>query len=146
MNLKTKYIQSGVDPVYVNITGDTMTGALVLSSNPTEPLQAATKQYVDQLISSVGGSPPSVLTLSSNTTLNSNSGIVLVNATTGPRSITLASPTTGTILHIKKIDQTLNTVTITPPTGTIDGLNNGLLKFQYDSLTITTDGSNYYIV
>jgi hypothetical protein len=35
------------DADYVNVTGDTMTGALTLAADPTEDLQAATKQYVD---------------------------------------------------------------------------------------------------
>ena len=35
----------------VSKTGDTMTGALTLSGDPTEALHAATKQYVDNLIS-----------------------------------------------------------------------------------------------
>ena len=39
---------------YVKKTGDTMTGPLVLPGNPTQNLQAATKQYVDA--SSGGGS------------------------------------------------------------------------------------------
>ena len=34
---------------YVKRTGDTMTGPLVLPGDPTEDLQAATKQYVDNL-------------------------------------------------------------------------------------------------
>lgn len=33
---------------YVKLSGDTMTGPLILSGNPTEPLQAATKGYVDE--------------------------------------------------------------------------------------------------
>lgn len=36
-----------LDNRYVNISGDTMTGALTLASNPTINLHAATKQYVD---------------------------------------------------------------------------------------------------
>lgn len=39
-------------PAYVKKAGDTMTGPLVLPSDPTENLQAATKKYVD---SKVGG-------------------------------------------------------------------------------------------
>lgn len=35
---------------YVKKTGDTMSGALVLPSDPSEPLQASTKQYVDSVI------------------------------------------------------------------------------------------------
>lgn len=35
------------DADYVNTSGDTMTGALALAGDPTDPLDAATKQYVD---------------------------------------------------------------------------------------------------
>lgn len=35
---------------YVQIVGDTMTGALILSGDPVQALQAATKQYVDNLV------------------------------------------------------------------------------------------------
>lgn len=39
--------------------GATMTGPLVLAGNPTENLQAATKQYVDSITAGSGGSVPS---------------------------------------------------------------------------------------
>lgn len=38
---------TGGDPDKVDVAGDTMTGPLVLPGNPTLPLHAATKQYVD---------------------------------------------------------------------------------------------------
>ena len=40
---------------YVQKSGDTMTGPLVLPGDPTAPLQAAEKQYVDAQIASVAG-------------------------------------------------------------------------------------------
>lgn len=39
--------------VFVNLTGDTMTGFLTLNADPVEALQASTKQYVDLLVSDV---------------------------------------------------------------------------------------------
>lgn len=41
------------DARYVNITGDTMTGPLNLSGNPTQPAHAATKDYVDAFQSGI---------------------------------------------------------------------------------------------
>ena len=38
---------AGVPDIYVERSGDTMTGPLVLPGDPTTDLQAATKQYVD---------------------------------------------------------------------------------------------------
>ncbi len=40
---------------YVMVTGDTMTGPLVLPGDPTAPLQASDKQYVDEQIAGVSG-------------------------------------------------------------------------------------------
>lgn len=49
MTIPAKFVQAGIDPRYVNVTGDTMTGPLVLHANPTQGLQAATKAYVDSM-------------------------------------------------------------------------------------------------
>lgn len=40
---------------FVTKTGDTMLGPLVLSGNPTQPLQAVTKQYADLALRTAGG-------------------------------------------------------------------------------------------
>ena len=36
-----------IDNIFVNTSGDTMTGALILNADPTNLLGATTKQYVD---------------------------------------------------------------------------------------------------
>lgn len=46
---------SGLSFTPVNRAGDTMTGALILSSDPTTPLGAATKSYVDSAIQTPTG-------------------------------------------------------------------------------------------
>jgi hypothetical protein len=43
------------DARYINVTGDTMTGSLTLSGDPTSALHAAPKQYVDALSTRVDG-------------------------------------------------------------------------------------------
>lgn len=88
----------------------------------------------------------SVVTVSTNTTLTTGNTIVLVNASGGSRTITLPAPTSGKIVHIKKTDSSLNAVTISPPSGTIDGAGSKSLAFQYDSLTIASDGTNFFII
>lgn len=67
---------------YVQKSGDTMTGDLILYRDPTVPLQAATKQYVDSFVLSSANIPPGVfvpvsggsmtgfLTLTANPTAN----------------------------------------------------------------------------
>jgi hypothetical protein len=104
---------SGVEPTADDIgavkkAGDTMTGALILSGNPTEPNQAATKSYVDSNSSSwgsIGG------TLSNQTdlqnalnakqdTLVSGTNIKTINSTSilgsGNLSITASAAGTNT--------------------------------------------------
>lgn len=104
---------SGVEPTADDIgavkkTGDTMTGALILSGSPTEPNQAATKSYVDSNSSSwgsIGG------TLSNQTdlqnalnakqdTLVSGTNIKTINSTSilgsGNLSITASAAGTNT--------------------------------------------------
>lgn len=87
-----------------------------------------------------------VQTYNSNTILTNSNSIVLVNASSGPISITLAAPAPGKMLFIKKIDSTLNPVNIYAPSGTIDGATSQSIGFQYDSFTITSDGTNFFIV
>jgi hypothetical protein len=57
-NFKDKFVKSTSDPTYVNVTGDTMTGPLVLYGNPTQALEAANKAYVDTLIANLSVSGP----------------------------------------------------------------------------------------
>jgi hypothetical protein len=53
--VNTKLNQTVADGLYVNITGDTLTGPLTLAADPGAALQAATKQYVDQAVINAGG-------------------------------------------------------------------------------------------
>lgn len=48
---------------YVLKTGDTMTGPLTLSGDPTDPMHAATKQYADTKVSKSGDTMSNFLTL-----------------------------------------------------------------------------------
>lgn len=43
------------DATYINTSGDTMTGNLILNADPTVALGAATKQYVDNSVGSASG-------------------------------------------------------------------------------------------
>ena len=47
-------VKAAIDFTSVKLSGSTMTGPLTLSGDPTENLQAATKQYVDSSIGGIG--------------------------------------------------------------------------------------------
>jgi hypothetical protein len=51
--LSDGYLKAEADSKFVDVTGDTMTGPLVLPGNPSSNLQAAPKQYVDSAVAAV---------------------------------------------------------------------------------------------
>lgn len=72
-----------------------------------------------------------------------NNSIILVDATTGPVTITLPSAGTagdGFHVKVKKMDATANAVTFV---GTVDGVTPSL-TLQYDLLDIGTNGTVFY--
>lgn len=88
----------------------------------------------------------SVTSVSSNTTLTNGNSIVLATGGAGGITITLPAPTAGKIFNIKKIDSGVGSITISPPSGTIDGSASKLLTVQYQSLTITSNGTNFFVI
>ena len=82
-------------------------------------------------------------------TTDNETDVYLVDATSGCITITLA-PTACALarrIDIKKIDSSVNTVTIDGNLAeTIDGSLTKVLSTQYDSYTIITDGSNWFIL
>lgn len=74
---------------------------------------------------------------------------IIVNATSGNLTITLlASATAGSGFEvtIKKTDSTTNTITIDGNgVETIDGAATQILAFQYNSMTLISDGTNWQI-
>lgn len=87
-----------------------------------------------------------VTAVSSNTTLTNGNSIVLATGGAGGITVTLPAPTSGKIFNIKKVDAAAGVITISPPSGTIDGAASKTLTLQYDSLTITSDGTNFFII
>lgn len=47
------FTQANADKLYVSTGGGQLTGSLILASNPSDPLEAATKQYVDSLANGI---------------------------------------------------------------------------------------------
>ena len=84
-----------------------------------------------------------------NTTLETGHFTVLVDAVGGARTITLpaAADHTHRIYNIKKIDVSANAVTI-DGTGaeTIDGAATVVIAAQWDSYTIQSNGTGWFII
>lgn len=86
-------------------------------------------------------SPGSV---SVDTTMVDMKQLVLVNATGAQRTITLPAPSTAIDIVVMKTDASINSVVITPPSGTINGAATETLITQYASSRIMSDGTNYF--
>ena len=86
-----------------------------------------------------------VTTITTSTTLTSGNDYVLVNGT----GVTVDLPISvvaGKTFNIKKIYPDLVPVTIQCASATIDGQASVAITQQYDSLTIASDGANYFIL
>lgn len=85
----------------------------------------------------------SIVTKTANYTLVSTDYTIRADATSGAITMTLpASPTAGRIYNIKKIDSSVNTVTIAGNGYNIDGAASTVIVTQYTNLTIQYDGTS----
>jgi len=100
-----------------------------------------------------GGSRPTVTTDSSgtNSTISDPAAADLEDiylVSNGAAAVTITLPTvtanSGYKVNIKRLG-TAN-VTISPASGTIDGAPSQVLSVQYAAYTLTTDGTNWYII
>ena len=88
-------------------------------------------------------------TKTSNYTMVDSDDVILVDASSGNIQIKLPNPTTSTVKNrdIKRIDSTNNSVTIIPyNTETIDGVSQKILEYQYASITLITNNTNWYMI
>jgi len=90
-----------------------------------------------------------VATKTANYTALQSDDVLLGDATSGAITITLptAVGNTGEVFHIKKIDSSVNAVTIaTTSSQTIDGVTTQSIGVQYKNITVVSDGSNWSIL
>ena len=144
----------------IAITPDT-TGSIVLDGlswpqadgTPGQVIQTDGAGQLSFTTVSAGGSRPTVTTDSSgtNSTISNPAASVLEDiylVDNGVAAVTITLPTvtgnSGYKAQIKRLG-TAN-VTISPASGTIDNAPNQVLSSQYASFTVTTDGSNWFII
>lgn len=91
----------------------------------------------------------SVVTISNTgTALVANAcDIVIMSAATLAASATLPAPSAGAIIVFKRTDSSTNTCTINRNAAeTIDGAVSIQLYYQYESVTLVSDGTNWFVV
>lgn len=73
--------------------------------------------------------------------------VLIVNTTSGNVSVMMPSPNPYTNLTIKKADSSSNHVEILPyASETIDGASNYTITASYGSITLVSDGTNWFII
>ena len=90
-----------------------------------------------------------IVTKTANYTILSTDKVVLGNASSGSIIITLPSAisSTGKSYIVKKIDATANSITIAPSgSDKIDGQITSIIINQYDSVTIVSNGTGWFII
>jgi len=88
-------------------------------------------------------------TISASTTPTPTDGTLLVNALSASITVTLpsASAFANKIYEIKKIDSSVNVVTVAGAGGnTVDGAATFLISSQYEAITVQSDGANWFIL
>lgn len=84
-------------------------------------------------------------TITTDTTLTSSNELVLIDAT--DNDVTITIPTTRYRVHLlKRIDDSMNTVSVVGASGTIDGSALKTIDTQYEIITIFCDGTNFWIL
>jgi hypothetical protein len=110
--VKPVFTQAMADDLYVNVTGDVMTGFLTLNADPTSALHAVTKQYADALMIdhlAEGDPHPQYLLVAEGNAAyvlkagDTMTGALTIAVATGGQLLTLASSGVGDpILHFLK--------------------------------------------
>ena len=82
-------------------------------------------------------------------TITANDTVIIANAASNNVTVTLptASTVTGYRYYIKRKDSSANVVTVTRSgSDVIDGASSQTLDQQYTSMTVVSDGANWYII
>lgn len=86
-----------------------------------------------------------LITATDDITLDDTHSEVLGDATSASFSVFLSNPKEGAVYFIKKIDNSVNTVTVDGDGATIDGASTVVLSAQNEAIMIVSDGTDYFI-
>ena len=82
------------------------------------------------------------------TSVTASAGSVYLLSNTATVAVTLPTPVDGSFLIIKDTsgNRTANAITITPSSGNIEGDSNYIIQSDYESVTLVSDSTNWYII
>ena len=88
---------------------------------------------------------PKIISITSNYTTVDDDYYILADASSGDIVITLTTYPDKQ-LTVKRLDASLNSLTITPSSGNIDGNLSVVINNQYEAIKLVCDGTNWWIV
>lgn len=144
----------------INLNGGSVTNASILEISGSAPTEGSNNYALfvtgGNTVSRFNGElqvgtgfGAGISEVNSNTTLDNEDYTILVEASSGVVTITLppAANHTNRIYNIKKIDNSINSVTIDGNASeTIDGATTVNLTIQYESITLQCDGTEWWII
>lgn len=138
--------QDGTGQVYTSIADNNLNNALT-DTTKWKISWGATTGIQNQ----IGGiNFTTIKVTNTNRTLDTTTTdmIVLVTTSSATSTLTLPTPTNGRTLIIKDIggNAQVNNITLTPASGTIDGLSSYVINQAFASIMLTSDGTNWFIV
>jgi len=147
---------SGITTTSGNLVLDAATGSVITLNKQLTANSGITTTSGDLTIAAVSGSNVvinstfkttgslvyNVRTVSTTGSLTSTDFVVIATASI---TLTLPSQTSGRFLEIKR-NTIAGFVTITPATGMIDGGSNYVLTANYQSVSLVSDGTNWWVL
>jgi len=116
-------------------------------------LAASLQEQIDEIdiIISGGGvvvSLPTfnIRTITASATLAADDYTVKCDASSGAIVATLTTAKVGHFMNIVKIDSSINTVTLTPSSGTINGAASQIITAQWTSRQVQSNGTDWVIL
>lgn len=95
----------------------------------------------------IGASFQNIRTVTANDTATTSDYTILANASSAALTETLPpSPIKGEILHVKKVDGSSNSVTLSGNGFTIDGASTQVITAQYAAIAMQFDGAAWDIL
>jgi len=144
---------TGYNPVVAIQNIPSPVGSIVITGfNPTVAAESSNVHLYIKFKDAYGtvwtreiDSKPTVTEVATTYIADSIDEIILADATSAAFNVTLPTPTgrSGFIYTVKKIDSSANAVTVV---GTIDGDANFDLELEDESVTITSDGTEWWII
>lgn len=126
-------------------TGGTMSGAIAMGSHKITGLTNGSASSD----AAAFGQIPTVAwnVVAASTTHSSAAGeITLCTAGVGGFTVTLPAVVANEQVIVKKIDSGAGNITISPASGTIDGQSTVVINMQYQSFTLVSDGTNWFVI